>query len=84
MPWLNITELHGALTFKGFKNVRMMSYHNIFWNVKQYFAIFHSCHNPSVMIGGITRSVSSISELNISQQEEKDKILGGNVKKILK
>jgi predicted TIM-barrel fold metal-dependent hydrolase len=35
------------------------------------------------VIGDITRSVSSILELNISQ-EEKEKILGENAKKILK
>jgi aminocarboxymuconate-semialdehyde decarboxylase len=35
------------------------------------------------VIGDITRSVSSILELNIPQ-EEKEKILGGNAKKILK
>jgi predicted TIM-barrel fold metal-dependent hydrolase len=35
------------------------------------------------VIGDITRSISSILELNISQ-EEKEKILGENGKKILK
>jgi predicted TIM-barrel fold metal-dependent hydrolase len=35
------------------------------------------------VIGDITRSVSSILELNIPQQE-KEKILGENAKKILK
>jgi predicted TIM-barrel fold metal-dependent hydrolase len=35
------------------------------------------------VIGDITRSISSILELNIPQQE-KEKILGENAKKILK
>jgi hypothetical protein len=34
MPGLNITGPDSTSKLEVFENVRMMSYHNIFWNVK--------------------------------------------------